>query len=186
MLDFKTNSACSATIGTEYTYDAGDGRNESAAGMYYTKDSNADAINTIFQMRKARYVLPSIDHPALKAHLKLCITAPSKCTAYGYIQRFLAVFLANFALFAGTSKQSQSPERNGSRTTTCFKPTPPLPTYLFTFALLRNYDKIAKDVKIGKENVTIQTLFPRGAVSKSRLQWINDEAAKRLKRQAFL
>ncbi|MFH4974514.1 hypothetical protein AB6A40_001223 [Gnathostoma spinigerum] len=82
-------------------------------------------VSTLFQMRNARSVFPCFDLPSLKATMSMCVTHPS-----------------------GTHSRSNTPEKSrtmvNGKAKSCFERTPPMSTYLYSFAVF-NKMNIIKD-----------------------------------------
>ena len=126
-------------------------------GLYVSQTPVAMAINTIFQMRGARYVMPLIDHPALKATLNLCLTHP---TAFGV--------LGNAAV-----QSTMEIEDEATMMKTCFYPTPPLPTYVMSFSLMQNYSTLTSGEMSDSPTTNVHYLMD---IEKKDVEWIAEEA----------
>uniref|UniRef100_A0A915I3T1 Aminopeptidase n=1 Tax=Romanomermis culicivorax TaxID=13658 RepID=A0A915I3T1_ROMCU len=95
------------------------------------------ALSTLFQMRHARTVFPCFDHPIFKTNISVCIEH-SKST----------VALSNTV--------SQSTEDKNDSVIDCFKVTPKIPIYVFTFSILENFTSVEES----KGSTSIEIYYP--------------------------
>lgn len=116
---------------------------------------NYSAVTTIFQMRYARTVFPCFDHPALKAKFELCVEHPADITVASNTLR-----VASLSSTVGPNLKRD-----------CFEPTPVIPSYVFTFALMENYSSESIQAPGGPE---IVVYAPAGGIS--GLRWMLNES----------